>query len=84
MGMAPSNHALVDHGFCFGRYFHLRAVALVLAIGTGILLAHMMDALEVTGKIFHLPALIRSNRLTLLAAAAPGSLFTAQLVDVRA
>ena len=50
---------------------------------TGILLAHMMDALEVAGKIFDLPALVGANFLALFAAAGAGPLFGAQLVDVR-
>src|SRR5260370_35068994 len=48
---------------------------------SGILPAHMMDALEVAGKIFHLPALVRADLLPLYAAAGARTLTRAQVID---
>jgi hypothetical protein len=44
----------------------------------------MMNALEVTGKVFHLPALIGTNLLALVAAGGTRPLSAIQFVDVRA
>ena len=44
----------------------------------------MMDAFEVAGKIFHLPALIRADLLALDAATGTSPLLHAQLVDLGA
>src|ERR1019366_3478310 len=57
--------------------------AVRLATRAGILLAHMLDAFEVAGKIFHLPALIGTNLLALDTAARAQALFSVQFVNVR-
>ena len=42
----------------------------------------MMDAFEVAGKIFHLPAFVRADLLALDAAAGAGPFSCVQLVDL--
>jgi hypothetical protein len=44
----------------------------------------MPQALEVSGKVFDLPALLAADFLSLLAAARAASLFCRELIDVRA
>jgi hypothetical protein len=44
----------------------------------------MLQALEVSGEVFDLPALLASDFFSLLAAARAASLFCWELIDVRA
>src|ERR1017187_7235151 len=76
-----SGHALVDRCLRLGCGFHLRVVSSALAGRAGIFLAQMMDAFEVAGKIFDLPAMVRADFLALDAAAWASPLLLAQLVD---
>jgi hypothetical protein len=65
------------------RHRHLRLLSGRFALPAGILLAHMLDALEVPGKVLDLPTLLRPDLLALDSAARAGPLFPAQLVDLR-
>jgi len=53
------------------------------AVCAGILLAHVLDALEAPGHVLDLPTLLRADLLALDSAARAGALCGAQLVDLR-
>ena len=78
-----SGQPLVDCGSGFAAVSDLRAGAVAFARRAGVLLAQVLDALEVAGIVFDLPALVRADLLALGSAARAGALFRAQFVDVR-
>jgi hypothetical protein len=77
------SHTLLNSRLRLGRYFHPRVVTIALTTNTGILLAHVMDALEAARKILNLPTLIGTDLMARLAAAGTGPLFGAQLIHAR-
>jgi hypothetical protein len=79
---ARSGHALVDSCLRLGYGFHAWILAVRLATRTGILFAHMMEALEVAGKILDLPTLVGADLLALNTAARTQALLRIQFVDV--
>ena len=78
-----ASHTLVNSRLRPGCYFHPRMVTIALTTHAGILLAHANHALEVAGKVLHLPTLIGPNLMARLTAAGAGPLLAAQLVDAR-
>src|SRR5437588_733638 len=81
---ARTGKALLDRCLRFGRCLDLRIFAGLFATGAGILLAHMLQALEVSGEVFDLPALLAADLLPLFAAARTASLFYRELIDMSA
>jgi hypothetical protein len=67
----------------FLRCLDTRVLPVALAVRAGVLLAHMMDALEVAGKILHLPAFLGADLSALQATAGTGAFRFAQLVNLR-
>src|SRR5258708_32373987 len=85
VGQQPrSRKAFFDRRLRFCRGRDLRIFSRQLTLGTCILLAHMLQALEMSGKVFDLPALFASDLLSLLAAARASPLSCTELLDVRA
>src|SRR5258708_6266554 len=85
VGQQPrTRKAFFDRRLRFRRCRDLRIFSRQLTLGAGILLAHMPQALEVSGEVFDLPALLAADFLSLLAAARAASLFGRKLIDVRA
>src|SRR6516164_9630430 len=62
------------------RSFDPRVLAVVFASRASILLAHMMEPLEMAGIVLDLPALVRADLLALNTAAGTGPLFSGQFV----
>jgi hypothetical protein len=48
----------------------------------GVLLAHVLEALEVAGQVLDLPTLLGANLFSFRAAARAGALGSAQFIDV--
>src|SRR6266581_8699334 len=74
---------LVDDRLRLGRGLDLGAVAVALAGPAGVLLAHMMDTLEVARVILDLPAILAADFLTFDAAARANTFLCAQFVHMR-
>ena len=79
-----SRKTFFDRRLRFRRCRDLRIFSRQLTLGTRILFAHMLQALEVSGDVFDLPALLVADFLSLLAAARTTLLFCGELIDVRA
>ena len=65
------------------RHPNLRRFSRRFAGRTGVLLADMLQAHEVAGHVFDLPAFLGADLFSFRATARAGTLFCAQLVDVR-
>jgi hypothetical protein len=78
-----TSQPLVDCRFRLGRGLDLRVVAVDLADRAGVLVAHMMDALEVAREVLDLPALLLADLLAFEATAWASAFLCAQLVHVR-
>ncbi len=63
-----SGQSLPDRRLRLGRRFDARVLAAGLASRAGILVAHMMDALEASRNVVDLPALLLADLLALGAA----------------
>ena len=78
-----SGQPLVDGRFRLGRRLDLWVLAVDLADRAGVLVPHMMDALEVAREVLDLPALLLADLLALEAAAWTSAFLGAQLVHMR-
>src|SRR5437016_6623478 len=77
-----SGQALVDGRLRLGGYLDVRILPLLLAAGTGILLAHVVQTLKPARNIFDLPAFLGPDLLAWLAAAGAGALLRLQFMHV--